>query len=138
MTRSNCKACLRRPCVLADGNQVSCQRPTFGLLCMQLLCVSPFALCCFPAVTANLLPLAGEASPQWDHVQKLSSPDWQAPLWVAATCLRMMAEQYDGDWPVAPDEMQLLTGFFATAAAAIPEGHSGLLDLALQVSARHC
>ena len=70
----------------------------------------------------------------------LSSPDWQAPLWVAATCLRMVAEQCDGGWPVAPDQMRLLMGFFAAAAAAIPdsEGHAALLDLALQVKPPTC
>ena len=69
-------------------------------------------------------------------MRNLSSPDWQAPLWVAATCLRMVAEQRDGNLPVAPDQFRLLMGFFATAAAAIPDsgGHAALLDLALQVN----
>ena len=68
-------------------------------------------------------------------MQKLAGPDWQAPLWVAVVCLRMVAERCDGDWPAAPGETRLLLGFFAAAAAAISdsEEHAALLDLALRV-----
>ena len=80
----------------------------------------------------------GETSLQWQRVRRLSSPDWQAPLWVAASCLRLAAERCDGEWSAAPGEMQLLMGCFAAAAAAIPDsdGHAALLDLALQVPFR--
>ena len=73
-------------------------------------------------------------------MQELSSPDWQAPLWIAAVCLRMLADQPEGDSLATRGETRVLMGFFTAAASAIPdaEGHSVLLDLALQVwSAMH-
>ena len=73
---------------------------------------------------------------RWERVRKLSSPDWQAPLWIAAVCLRMLADRSAKDACLAlPGEKRLLMSFFAAAAVAVPdaEGLDALLDLSLQV-----
>ncbi len=123
--------------LLADKHQLSCQQASFGPLCMPLVAWQPLCLVLLAYRYHHPAASAGGASPQWERVRTLSSPDWQAPVWIAATCLRMMAEQCDGDWPAAPGEVRLLMGLFAATAAAIPdsEGHAALLNLALRVLA---
>ena len=82
----------------------------------------------------NVVKYAGSTC--WDSVRKLTSPDWQSPLWIAAICLRLLAEQTAAaEWPAPSAERWILCGFFAAAAAAVTDavGQDALLALALQV-----